>query len=124
VIRHPHAGTQLPAGTAEAGEKPGEAVLREVEEECGLVRVGLIRELAKLPHQLDERQLALLEPVEVKDGTLTRGLVVDAEEGTEDTVRLRSNGHEAWVPVQSLTADVDRYLFQLEPTVLTRRRWT
>lgn len=36
IFRHPYAGYQLPAGTVEAGESPGEAVVREVLEETGL----------------------------------------------------------------------------------------
>ena len=33
---HPEAGTQVPAGTVEKGERPEEAVLREAREETGL----------------------------------------------------------------------------------------
>ncbi|MPZ98743.1 MAG: YihY family inner membrane protein [Dehalococcoidia bacterium] len=124
VIRHPHAGTLLPAGTSQAGEQPSDAVMREVEVECGLDRVELVRQLAKIPQLLGERQLMLLEPVAMQEATLTRGLAVDTVEREDGSVRLRSNGHEAWVPAGSLTADVDRYLYQLEPTVVTSGRWT
>ena len=39
LLRHvhsPEAGVQVPAGTVEPGESPGEGVLREAQEETGL----------------------------------------------------------------------------------------
>jgi len=44
----PDAGTQVPAGTLEAGETPEDAVLREIKEEAGLehYQIQLIRKLA------------------------------------------------------------------------------
>lgn len=49
VFRHrdyPEAGIQIPKGSVDAGEAPGDAVLREVGEEAGLVDVTLISALA------------------------------------------------------------------------------
>lgn len=42
----PEAGTQVPAGGVKAGEALGEAVLREVAEESGLLTVRLVRQIA------------------------------------------------------------------------------
>lgn len=36
---HPEAGIQVPTGTVEEGEPPGDAVLREAQEETGLVEL-------------------------------------------------------------------------------------
>ena len=47
------AGVQVPAGTVRAGEAPGVAVLREVEEETGLVDVVLVGRLATYDHRAD-----------------------------------------------------------------------
>ncbi len=42
VFRHPCGGVQLPAGTVEANEPPGEAALRETWEETGLTAVTVV----------------------------------------------------------------------------------
>lgn len=46
---HPEAGIQVPGGTIEAGETAGEAAVRELFEESGMVVAGP----AKLLHQVD-----------------------------------------------------------------------
>lgn len=43
--RHPEAGVQIPGGTVEEGEPPGEAVLREATEESGLTGLRVKRYL-------------------------------------------------------------------------------
>jgi 8-oxo-dGTP pyrophosphatase MutT (NUDIX family) len=45
---HPDAGTQVPAGGVGPGETPQEAVLRELDEEAGLARARVVRELPVL----------------------------------------------------------------------------
>ena len=54
VFRHrdvPEAGLQVPAGTVEAGESDEDAVLREAEEETGLVGLVIAQRLGK--HHFD-----------------------------------------------------------------------
>lgn len=45
LFRHPLAGTQLVKGTIEHGETPGEAALRELEEESGIRGAAIERDL-------------------------------------------------------------------------------
>ncbi|MFE7398991.1 NUDIX domain-containing protein [Streptomyces sp. NPDC057557] len=45
-IGMPEAGTQVPAGGAESGERLEEAVLREVAEETGLLTATVVRQIA------------------------------------------------------------------------------
>jgi 8-oxo-dGTP pyrophosphatase MutT (NUDIX family) len=53
TFEHPHAGTQVPAGTGEVGETPEQAALREAAEETGLRSLRILaylgRELVVLP---------------------------------------------------------------------------
>jgi 8-oxo-dGTP diphosphatase len=42
---YPEAGTQVPAGTVKEGERPEDAVMREVEEETGLEECRLVKKL-------------------------------------------------------------------------------
>lgn len=44
----PGAGTQVPAGRADPGESPEQALRRELDEEAGLDRVTIVRELPVL----------------------------------------------------------------------------
>ena len=48
---HPNAGTQVPAGRLDEGENLDEGLRRELQEEAGLERVRIVRELA-LPDEL------------------------------------------------------------------------
>lgn len=48
VFRHPLAGTQLVKGTLEAGERPEEAVLRELAEESGIERAVVAEKIGEL----------------------------------------------------------------------------
>ena len=43
--KHPEAGIQVPGGTIESGESPGEAVVREVREEADLTDVEIVEKL-------------------------------------------------------------------------------
>ena len=50
----PEAGIQVPAGTVQNGESPEVAVLREAEEETGLVGLQLVSELGNFQHDMRE----------------------------------------------------------------------
>ena len=53
MFRHrdfPEARLQVPAGTVEEGERPHDAVLREVYEESGLQQVRIVRPLGRYFH--------------------------------------------------------------------------
>lgn len=52
----PEAGTQVPAGTAEAEEPLAEAVLREAREESGLTDLRVGRRLASMPRARQRRR--------------------------------------------------------------------
>ena len=48
VFRHPLAGTQLVKGMLEAGERPEEALLRELAEESGIERAEVVDKLGEM----------------------------------------------------------------------------
>lgn len=56
---HPEAGLQVPGGTVEAGETPGQAVLREVEEETTLTEVRIVSLLGQ--EEFDMRKWGMQE---------------------------------------------------------------
>ena len=72
VFRHrdfPEAGLQVPAGTIEIGERPRDAVLREVCEESGLTEVRVVCLLGQYLHnaapnraEVHDRYVYHLEP--------------------------------------------------------------
>jgi 8-oxo-dGTP pyrophosphatase MutT (NUDIX family) len=47
VFRHPVAGTQLPKGSVEPGERPEDAARRELEEESGIVTTAEVAEVGR-----------------------------------------------------------------------------
>lgn len=54
-LDYPHAGTQVPAGRVDPGESLEETLLRELDEEAGLVDVSILRKIGTfepgtLPH--------------------------------------------------------------------------
>ena len=55
AFAHPLAGVQLPRGTVEADETPAEGVLRELEEESGLVLATEPRPIGQWTRLLDGR---------------------------------------------------------------------
>ncbi len=62
AFRHPLAGNQIVKGTIEAGEDPLKAVLRELEEESGLVHtaaewIGELEHLIQRAESLTEKQI-------------------------------------------------------------------
>jgi len=128
VFDHPLEGggvsVQLPSGTVEPGERPADAVLRELAEETGLRGVTLIVELDRFsPLAPDERVTVAASGT---DGVrIARG----------ETVRLRSErGGVAWVVTASgqearvirelLTSEVTRFLFHLRAPATGAATWT
>lgn len=62
AFRHPLAGNQLVKGTIEVGEDPLKAVLRELEEESGLIQtqaewIAELEHLIQRPESLTEKQI-------------------------------------------------------------------
>jgi 8-oxo-dGTP pyrophosphatase MutT (NUDIX family) len=55
AFRHPLAGRQLMKGTLEPGERPAEAVLRELAEESGISQAVAVEKIGELDiHQVEE----------------------------------------------------------------------
>ena len=54
LFRHPHGGTQIPAGTVEEGEAAADAALREAYEETGLDAVLIDRRIAVRDEELPD----------------------------------------------------------------------
>jgi 8-oxo-dGTP pyrophosphatase MutT (NUDIX family) len=65
LIDHPHAGTQIPAGTVEALETPEQAVLRETVEETGLAISSKPEYLGYQETQLPEGEAVIRPPATV-----------------------------------------------------------
>ncbi|HXH92676.1 MAG TPA: NUDIX domain-containing protein [Thermoanaerobaculia bacterium] len=85
-------GTYLPGGGIDAGETPGEAVIRETLEECGLsVRIGsLIAEAVQFAWS--EAEETYFEK---------RSTFVDAEVLGPDTSRLEADHEVLWVDAET-----------------------
>lgn len=85
LFEHPTAGIQIPAGTVEADEKPEIAVLREAQEETGLVGLTIAHYLGAVDDPLPDghKVMAVTAPVHarpdaesVSHAKLRRGLMV------------------------------------------------
>jgi ADP-ribose pyrophosphatase YjhB (NUDIX family) len=51
VFRHPVAGVQIPKGSVESGERPEDAVLRELAEESGVTSARILRSIGR--HEIE-----------------------------------------------------------------------
>jgi 8-oxo-dGTP pyrophosphatase MutT (NUDIX family) len=135
TIRHPTAGTQVPAGTVENGETPQQAAAREFFEETKRVAVS-VRKLSTLITELESPMGVLVSTPMHRDsqvqtgppgGTfLRKGLpitILDRKAG-ELLVRYEERDYNVappsiissvagWVPVSAVSTTIVRYLCQV-----------
>lgn len=146
LFEHPHAGIQIPAGTAEEEETPEAAVLREVREETGLSTVAIQAYLGCEESRLPEGQWLVAEPTRVyarPDATsfdwayLRRGIRVAAgrqangfsqityeEPDQTPNSQYISMSITGWVPDGALAATRRRHFFHLEYLGPAEDRWS
>lgn len=135
LIRHPHAGLQLPAGTVEPGESPADAALREAWEETGLADLGIHRALGQQIQRpggsiryvlADTTVYSRPDPASFDWAHLRRGLQVREEQrqvnwvqvtfeeplslDQADVITYRIMG---WVPAATICAAQRRHFFHL-----------
>jgi 8-oxo-dGTP pyrophosphatase MutT (NUDIX family) len=147
VFRHPTAGLQIPAGSAELNETAQDAVLREAVEESGLTELRMQAVLGSKPLTLDASTAYLLEDTLLQllpddSATVVRGHVlrrgssvrvseqqgifsrVSVEEGElrgdEWVITSRRSG---WVVTAALTRTVERHSFHLMTDEKTPSEW-
>jgi 8-oxo-dGTP pyrophosphatase MutT (NUDIX family) len=141
-----HGGIQLPAGTAEPGEHPDDAALREATEETGLSGLKLERKLAEASEELgpDERVVLLTTPVYTRPddssptwSQLRNGLRVKQLRSQDDFVLVEyietnlkatptfvSYQITGWVPGSTVTNRVTRHFYLFSHTGNTPREWS
>jgi ADP-ribose pyrophosphatase YjhB (NUDIX family) len=145
LFRHPHAGIQVPAGTAEPGEEVRAAVVREAQEESGIMSLSNPRELAVLDeppppgHSCVVENTGLYARPDISSfnwAQLRRGLTVRVDRDAGDFVQVSYIEHDrypeqeavsyqltGWVPRQALTSVRRRHLFELRCVEETAERW-
>jgi 8-oxo-dGTP pyrophosphatase MutT (NUDIX family) len=146
LFEHPNAGTQIPAGTVEESEAPGEAVLREAEEETGLSPLVIQKYLGSEEHRLPDGQWMVAERTKVyARPDLTSFDWAMLRRGTCVTVGRQANGFSqityeefdrvpepqyvtmsitGWVPDDMLADTSRRHFFHLEYLGLSEDSWT
>lgn len=146
LIEHPNAGIQIPAGTVEDGETPGEAVIREAAEETGLTSLSIRRYLGCTEDKLPEDQRIIAEPTRVyarPDATsfdwayLRRGISVTlnrrmggfSQVTYEEFDRIPDPQYvticiNGWVPDDALSDVKKRHFFHLEFHGHSEASWT
>ena len=89
----------LPKGKAEYDETPEETALREVEEECGLKNLKIVKELPKTFHTYKEKGKLILKKTHWFEMSI---------EGEQDLVPQTEEGITAvkWIPENKIKAEV------------------
>ncbi len=145
VFRHRYSGTQLPAGTVERGEPVGAALLREVQEETGLIAVTVVRKLALLDERLPPGDLMVTDWVEPltaplygaprAEGTVRRGMGFRCWEERDGFARIAYRQGDmasaaeavaevqAWIPIAAVSRRVRRHIYRLRITAGTPEEW-
>lgn len=143
---HPTAGTQLPAGTVEAGEAIEAALLREVQEETGLSEVRVVRDLGTQVYELDGGWHLSLSWTHLLVGPrsdalrlgfyVTRGAWLQVTDQVGDFSEVMYEERDlnvdppallarirAWMPSELLSARLERHFFHLTPTAPVPEAW-
>jgi 8-oxo-dGTP pyrophosphatase MutT (NUDIX family) len=147
VFRHPNGSLQIPAGTANVGEAPEAAALREGGEESGLddLRVGAALGVEAIEVERDQAylltdSLLLLTPDDsstvVRGNILQRGFPLRVGESSgaftrvnyeetelRDGERIVIARRKGWVPTGALTQQVERHSYHLLSDGNTPREW-
>jgi len=147
LFEHPNAGTQIPAGTVEAGESPEQAVLREAAEETGLAGFSALRYLGCVERELPGGQRIIAgstkvhtrpEALGVNWAFLRRGVPVTltgrrvggfVQVTYEEFERVPDPQYitlciTGWVPDEVLADTQRRHFFLLVFDGQTDERWT
>jgi len=146
VFEHPNAGLQLPAGTVDPGEKPPEAVLRELREETGLTEVRLVKKLGQETETLPPGWGVLTETVALRSAPaadaptlappMGRGWRVQTGEVKGSfiylsyaEIPLKGKSRKplwqvaGWAPRRIVAASLRRYFFWLQTRSSTPLGW-
>lgn len=146
VLRHPHAGLQIPAGTLEPGETPEQAVRREAAEETGLSTFDTVAQVGVEDTRLaDPARVVLTDTAVYTRPDVTSGVRAQLKRGLwlqitgrhtagwaqiywEETDRYPDPQYVTasvmgWVPDRVVCADVRRYYFRLAFTGQAPARW-
>lgn len=92
VFRHPLAGVQLPAGTAEPGENPESAGYREVREETGLTDIAVIATMGVVDEPMEPGERMLAGPAPLREAPDESASCLDVPIGANMTVRELGRG--------------------------------
>lgn len=146
LLRHPHAGIQLPAGTVDLGEVPLEAAYRELAEETGISACELVATFTPIATTLGENERVILRMTKLFDSPandassagygLTRGSLVEVAEihGSFSLVKcdaldwtgpkpVRKPGVLGYVRTSLLGQEVVRHLYHFTTDEETPAKW-
>jgi 8-oxo-dGTP pyrophosphatase MutT (NUDIX family) len=145
LFKHPYAGIQIPAGTAEDDETPAEAVLREAAEETGLTDLSIRQFLGSAETKLAGGLRVIAQPTKVyarPDVTSFDWAYI--RKGIGVVVKRRSDGFSqityeefdqepnpqyltmcitGWVPDEVLADATLRHFYHLEFSGQTEEQW-